>query len=299
MISILAIFASTHAYEVALTFDDLPASGDEFPIKSRTVIAHEIMATLKKHKIVGVYGFVTGVLAKNMAERLAILEEWKKNGFLIGNHTFSHKALNSVSAPEFITDIEANEPILADFAKSIEEYKVLRFPYLEEGETQEKRYELRSYLVRRHYQIAQVTMDFEDWAFGPPFIRCAVKDDTASLKKLRDLFLDAASKRITHSLRLAEKIYGAKRIQHILLLHFSAATSEYLDSLLTQLETSGARFISLTEAMKDGIYQQDSTYTGKIGKNFIIQNRETRHLNFPSLPDLQIDREELANFCQK
>ena len=84
--------------ELAITVDDLPASGDELPGVSRTRVANQFIDVLRHHGVPGVYGFLNGILAKHMAERMRILAIWKKAGFGIGNHTFSHKSLVKVSS---------------------------------------------------------------------------------------------------------------------------------------------------------------------------------------------------------
>ncbi|OFZ15362.1 MAG: hypothetical protein A2Z20_06840 [Bdellovibrionales bacterium RBG_16_40_8] len=52
----------------------MPASGGEHAGITRTQIATQFIEAFKKHKGPGVYGFVNGILAKNMAERAKILQ---------------------------------------------------------------------------------------------------------------------------------------------------------------------------------------------------------------------------------
>ena len=47
-------------------------------------------------------------------------------------------------------------------------WRWLRYPYLREGDTLEKRRAVRHALGERGYRIAQVTMSFDDWAYNGP-----------------------------------------------------------------------------------------------------------------------------------
>jgi hypothetical protein len=53
----------------------------------------------------------------------------------------------------------------------------LRYPYLNEGDTFEKHREVHTWFKTNHYRVAEVTMDFEDWAWNEPYARCFVKND--------------------------------------------------------------------------------------------------------------------------
>ncbi len=284
---------------VAITFDDLPAAGAQHPTISRIDTAKDVIAVLRKHKVKNVYGFLNGILAKDMPERLEILKLWKASGFLLGNHTYSHLDLGKVSPTEFISDIEKNESMLIDYATKIEELKWLRYPFLQEGETNEKRYAIRSYLSKRGYKIAPVSIDFDDWGWTDPYIRCSTKNDTDSLQELQKSFIDHSLKRLDFSDQLAKKIYGSqKRFGHILLLHLTASTGKYLDRLLTEYENKGVKWISLQEAMTDSANIEDTTFIGPVGKTVLLQAAESRKLKISDLHQPQTHKEWLEDLCK-
>jgi peptidoglycan/xylan/chitin deacetylase (PgdA/CDA1 family) len=236
----LSICGVCGAIPVAITFDDLPAAGSENPLHSRRDIAKKIISVLEKHKIDKVYGFVNGSLAHGMKERLDILTLWKSRGFYLANHTYSHLDFGKFSPAEFIQDIERNEPLLIDFVSDIAELKWLRYPFLQEGETNLKRYAVRSYLAKRKYRVAPVSIDFEDWNWNEPFIRCSVLKATQTLRELEESFLKQGKARLEFAEQLAKKIYGVNRkYKHILLVHFNSATANFLDRLLTDYEKIG------------------------------------------------------------
>lgn len=253
---------------------------------SKTIIASKIIETLKSNKIPEVYGFVNAKLVKNMPEHQEILKQWKAAGYLLGNHTYSHLDYVNSSTEDFIFDIEKNENTLIDYANNIKEIKVFRYPFLNEGENNLKRYALRSYLSRRNYRIAQVTIDFEDWAWLAPLNRCLAKGftlDSPKILELKKSYLDHAMLNYSASLRNSEIIWGRNKIKHILLLHLNAPTSLWLGDLFKQLKRMKVNFISSKDALWDSFYDEDTTYTGVTGKTFIMQALETRKISFKNI----------------
>ena len=283
---------------MAITIDDIPAAGDSHPQTSWKESAKVAIETLKKHKAGGVYGFTNGILAENMQERIDIMKMWRDAGFLFGNHTYSHKDLTAVTPEAFIADIEKNESVLIDYAASIEELKWLRYPFLHEGNTTEKRYAIRSYLNRRGYKIAPVTVDFEDWAWGSPYVRCSKKGDQARIKELEDSFLKHAQARLRYSIDLAGYIYGSQRvIKHVLLLHLSHFTSRMLDRLLLLYEKEmGVKWIGFKEAMTEPIYKEDTAFVHTDGQTFLQQGLASRKLKFKG--EIHTPRAWLDGFCR-
>jgi peptidoglycan/xylan/chitin deacetylase (PgdA/CDA1 family) len=283
---------------VAVTFDDLPAAGSEHPLITRKEVAKEIISVLEKHKVGKIFGFMNGSLAHGMSERLEILSLWKKHGFLLGNHTYSHLDLTKTSSSEFIQDIERNESTLIDFVADIPELKWFRYPFLQEGESNLKRYAVRSYLAKRNYKVAPVSIDFEDWNWNEPYIRCSVKKNSQALLELENSYVKHGVARLEFAEKLAKKIYGASRkYKHILLIHFNAVTAKFLDPLLSDYEKKGVKWITLQEAMTDPANLEDTTYVGLAGKTNLQQGAETRGLKLTDLPLPQTPSQWLQAQC--
>ena len=95
--------------ELAVTIDDLPTTGTLPPGTTRMAIVDQMIDTLRRHAVPGVHGFVNGGQVYDNPELEKILLAWRKGGFLLGNHTFSHLDLNRVGADDFVADIERNE----------------------------------------------------------------------------------------------------------------------------------------------------------------------------------------------
>ena len=300
-----AVVEEHNGIELAITFDDLPAvvytDGPKVSEEKINEIQKEIIETsvknLEKHKIEHVFGFVNGITTKHMSKRYELLNMWKSAGHMFGNHTFSHFDYGNVKTEKYITDIEDNESLLLDYAHSIEELKHFRFPFLQEGDTKAKRYNLRAYLSKRNYIIAPVTVDFEDWVLGEAYFRCVMTKKMSEVKKLEDKYLKLAKERLIHADKLARFIYGQPKKQ-ILLLHVNLITAEMLDRLLQMYKELGVKFISLNDALKESIYHEDPAIWEKAGSSFLLQVQKSRKLVDASLAIPPIKRAEIEDFCR-
>jgi peptidoglycan-N-acetylglucosamine deacetylase len=256
---------------LAITFDDLPAHGPLPPGISRLQIIQSILATLQRERLPPTYGFINGVRTEESPETLDVLRAWRAAGQPLANHTWSHPDLNSITASQFIADIEANQPLLrALMPTPSDDWHWLRYPYLNEGDTLEKHREVRTWLKVNHYKVAEVTMDFEDWAWNEPYARCIAKNDTAALQQLHDTYLTTAGEFITYYRAISKAVYGHD-IPLILLMHVGAFDAHMLPELLTLYRTRGFTFIPLSQAAADPVYAEDSDIAYKNGDTLTEQ----------------------------
>jgi len=287
----LASVSAQAKVNIAVTVDDLPVSGIDVKGIDRVQIVEKFTKKLKQNKVKGVYGFLNGIQAVHQAKRLEILKKWKEAGHYIGNHTWAHGGLSKLSVADYINEIEKNETLLIDFADTIKELKVFRYTYLEEGDTNEKRYGIRSYLKKRNYQVAQVTIDSLDWKWLEPFARCTEKGDKTGIQELKKTFIDFNVANMKYMDQLAKKIWGNKSIPHIYLLHLNAFTTDVLGELFQALKKNGASFVDSRKHIYDKFFEEDTAFLGTVGKNYIYQAQVSRKLNFdnfqpPVTPDV-------------
>ena len=84
--------------QVAITFDDLPVVSTVHTDEGWAEITAKLLGTMKRNKL-PVVGFVNeGKLYSNdklNPKRVALLKAWLDAGLELGNHTFSHRSLNS------------------------------------------------------------------------------------------------------------------------------------------------------------------------------------------------------------
>lgn len=283
--------------DLAITIDDLPMIKQLDSPTEELNVSNSIISTLKKFDIPEVYGFLVGKNLKNMPIRETIVKNWVSNNFLLGNHTYFHSNLAQISAADFINDLEKNESILIDYVSTIEELKVFRYPFLSEGENNEKRYEIRSYLKKRSYKIAQVSLDFLDWIFSEAYNRCKSKNNHSSLHEIKVKYLSYAKEMLLFKIKASQLIWGNRSFPLILLLHMSPHTADFLPELLTMFKSENVNFISAKHAIQNKIYDEDTTYVGESGKDFIQQAAETRKIDLSILSPPPSPNKWLESIC--
>jgi peptidoglycan/xylan/chitin deacetylase (PgdA/CDA1 family) len=272
------------APQVAFTFDDLPAHGPMPPGETRRKIIDSILATLKQEKMPPVYGFVNGNKVAKYPFQMRVLEDWVKAGEPLGNHTWSHPSLEKESAGQYIADIAKDEAVL----KSVDrkgDWHWFRYPFLNEGETLEKRQQVRDWLTAHGYRIAEVTLDFEDYMWNDPYARCMAKqkagtDEKENLAWLEQSYLDVAAE-FTRAFRaLTPKLYGHE-IPYVLLLHCGAFDAKMLPRLIAQFRSEGFTFVTLQQAESDAAYSIDPKIGYPNGGTLEELMSKVKGVNFP------------------
>jgi cellulose synthase (UDP-forming) len=261
--------AAATGFEVAVTFDDLPAHGPLPPGSTREGLVEDAIATLKRHRIVGAVGFVNGGELQARPEHAAILTRWMAAGYTLGNHTLSHSDLHRMEIGRYLADVDENERTLSRFGEA-DAPKRFRYPYLHEGDTPDKRRAVRTALRARGYEITQVTVDFFDWAWNEAYTRCVRANDAAGVEGLKQSFIRRALEALDWSERSARTLIG-RPIKHVLLLHVGAFDVLMLDDLLATYERHGVRFVSVAAAMTDSIYGIDADGAGTGQGNLLMQ----------------------------
>ncbi len=294
LVLLMALYATTAAQEVALTFDDLPAHGPLPPGMTRIEVAKSIIATLKAANAPQVYGFINASKLEQVPEDRAVLEEWRAAGFLLGNHTWSHMSLTDNTTEAFEKDIAANEPDLRSLMGN-EDWHWFRYPFLWEGETLEKRNAVRAYLKDHGYRVAQVTLDFEDYAWNAPYARCVAKNDQKSIEWLKSSYLDTARRYIELDQKMSKTLFG-RDVKYVMLLHLGGFQTVMLPKLIDLLKQKGFRLVTLEEAESDPAYQSNPDVALKYGGTLLDQMMAAKHLAYPSASPKPM--KELDALCQ-
>jgi peptidoglycan-N-acetylglucosamine deacetylase len=254
--------------EVALTFDDLP--GVDAP-----VITH-ILSTLHKHQLQGIYGFANGLPLQLNPAHIAMLHEWIAAGNFLANHTFSHLNLAQVTPEQYMADIKRNDDLLKSLAAS--PHKYFRYPFLDEGESHEKREQIRQFLFAQHYQIVPVTITIEEYRWNATFIDCLLKNNLDGLHLLKTNLVKHALDMLDIASEYAQLLFG-RNVKHILLLHQTMFNAYILDDILTAYKNAGVKFITLPQALSEDFYHADPQVLGVEYFGFLGQLRAARKLN--------------------
>jgi peptidoglycan/xylan/chitin deacetylase (PgdA/CDA1 family) len=268
---------------VALTFDDLPVHAALPPGLSRSDVARSILAALQAHHAPPTYGFVNAKGLEGGPDNAEVLRLWREASHPLGNHAYSHMDLHANTAEAFEQDVVANEPALRTYMGD-RDWRWLRFPYLREGDTLEKRRAVARFLWEHGYRIAEVTMSFDDYAFNDPYARCLAANDAASVEKLKESYLRRAAASLTAGQEAARLVYG-RDIPHVMLLHIGGFQTVMLPKLLDLLDERGFKLVTLEEAESDPVYSVDPDVALPGGATLLDQVMAARHIEAPRASD--------------
>ena len=302
--ALLGAASFSHAAEprlkVALTFDDLPVNGEKPANVTSVQIARETLAVLEKHRIPPSYGFINARQLEHDENGAEALKLWVKGGHLLASHTYSHFDLTKTSVEDFQSDILRNEPALEllmprGAGRGKHDYHWFRYPYLHEGDTLEKRRAIRAFLAANRYQIAETTLDYEDYMWNGAYARCLDKKDAESIRYLRESYLATADEYMRTQRELARTVFG-RDINHVLLLHLGAFSSEILPELFALLKKQGYEIVTLEEAQSDPIYATDPDIPSPNGgtlTELMVEKLGTPWPHFTPKP-----REKVMSICR-
>jgi peptidoglycan/xylan/chitin deacetylase (PgdA/CDA1 family) len=283
--------AAFEPLRVAITVDDLPSHANTLDTETRLNIVQRFIAVLQKHRVGETYGFVNAKKVQDEPGTRAVLVEWSKH-YPLGNHTYSHMDLNRNSAEKFLADVRAGEPLLRELSQG-DSYLWFRYPFLHEGETLRKRNAVRADLANLNYRIAQVTIDFQDWEWNDPYVRCYKARDQDSIEWLQTSYIKHAIYQLNWAKSASLRIFK-RPINQILLLHIGVFESLTLDKLLAAYEQEGVQFISLAEASADPAFSSNPNTVH--AADFLEQFLWVKKMQYPEIPPLPLGR--LESICQ-
>lgn len=241
--------------EMAITMDDLPGvSAVDKDIEHLQRLTAVILETFTRHKVPAI-GFVNeGKLDRGGAPdpaRVALLRQWADGGFELGNHTYSH--INAHQAP--LADVEADivrgEPVTRGLmAAAGKRLRYFRHPYLFTGRSAEVRTGLETFLTKRGYRVAPVTLDNADYIFAAAYDRLMAARETIQAERVPTTYLDYMTRVVEYYEQQSQALIG-RPMRHILLVHANALNARALPLWLPSVEKRGYTFISLDRALDD------------------------------------------------
>lgn len=275
---------------VALTFDDLP--GVSYPASDRCNAEkmlrwnRRLVDKLAAARVPALGLVVDHNLCERERSRLAdIYDVWLDGGFELGNHTASHRDLNRTDLSSYQQDVILGEktlqPLLQKRGKRLTWF---RYPYLRSGTELEKKRTFESFLAKRGYRIAPVTIDNEEYVYASAYARALEHGDSALQQRIVDDYLRHMEEMFAFYEKLASETLGYEPPQ-ILLLHMNALNADHLEHLLAMIRRRGYRVISIEEAMRDRAYAIRDTYVGVRGRSWIQRWRVTKGLDVREEPD--------------
>ena len=261
---IVSLFSlSLHSKEIAFTLDDSPRhAGGYFTGPER---AKALLHELKTHHIEQVAFFSVSKHLNN--EGKARLKQYSDAGHIIANHTHSHPDFNKLSLAEYIADFTRADKALSHYPTF---KKWFRFPYLREGDTQEKRDGFRQHLAQQGYFNAYITANNYDWYIESLFQRSVANKEAIDFEQLKAFYLDVMIAGIDYYDELAVKHLG-RSPKHVLLMHEMDITALFIGDLADELRKRGWTIIPPERAFQDDIahfqYEKPARFNpGRIGE---------------------------------
>ena len=232
--------------EIAVTIDDLPFVGTAntpSKLKREQQRFLMIMQALIDNNVPATGFVISGTIEK---EQNLLLDRFKEHGFIIANHTHTHKSLNQVSADRYIRDIDRAHEILTPLMEG--HPKFFRYPYLAEA-SGAKREKVRNHLIDKGYIISPVTVDSKDFKFNSQLFRVRYRARPSYLPSLRKRYLSHMWRATVRAEKKAEQ-QGIENPKQILLLHANLLNAHFMGDIIKMYKDKGYKFISLEEAMK-------------------------------------------------
>lgn len=236
------------AKSLALSFDD---GLDPLTNPEARQINDDILSTLKKNRVHAiVYPSISKIGGK---EGLDIISKWGREGHRIGNHGNLHLNLNKdeVNLSDYLKDMQQAHEAFSSLNGFVPRY---RFPFLKEGNTQEKRDGVRKWIADHNYHSGAVSIDASDWYYNQLFLKYQQENDQSSLDKLKQAYIFHLLDRAKYYDDLAIQTLG-RSPKHILLLHVRAINAAWLEDIIFSFNKQGWTLIDSDTAYQDPIYK--------------------------------------------
>jgi peptidoglycan/xylan/chitin deacetylase (PgdA/CDA1 family) len=268
----MPLFGQAHTNRsVAVTFDDLPATSAGAvanDVASLEDLTRRLLSAVQKYNIPAV-GFVNeGKLFVNRAtpgdvdQRVGLLQMWLDAGAELGNHTYSHRDLNTMPLDQFQADVLRGEVVTRGLlAAQGRKLRYFRHPFLHVGAELHKRRAFEAFLVSHGYTVAPVTMDNDDFVYAAAYANALRRGDTAAAARIADDYLRYVEEVFSFFEGVSRRIFG-REIPQILIVHANSLNADRFGAVAEALVRRGYRFIPLAEALEDRAYRLPDDFVG-------------------------------------
>ncbi|WP_019937770.1 polysaccharide deacetylase family protein [Bordetella sp. FB-8] len=244
------------AQSMAITFDD----GLDPRVEPRAVRWNAtILDALAKHHVRAMF-FPAGVVVDSPGG-LALVRAWGQAGHAIGNHTYSHQGFLDTESPEdFMQDVMHEQALLGKMPGWCPR---LRFPYLNEGNTPERRNQLLQLLAQHGYGEAPVTIAIDDWNYSERYLAALKRNPALDIAPYRKALLERLKQEADKQAAYWRRQLGRSPV-HVLLLHTNGLNAALLPDILSMFEADGWTFVDPAQAFTDYIYQRGYPANGAL-----------------------------------
>lgn len=259
LVSFTLYSQSKDRIKVAITIDDLPFSTYKtLKVDEKNFIYDKIINTFEREKIQALL-FLIGNTYKTTDDQY--LTRIISKGHLLGNHTFSHLNLNSVSLEQYTKDILKCEKLVSKFSNN---KKYFRFPYLTEGNSKEKVDGIYSFFSENNYTPVPVSLFCTDSNFASAFEKAFTAKNTSEMDKIAKEYLSDFRKNAKNMIDFAKK-HTRKNPGHILLFHMSLLSAYTIDDLIKICKEFNMDFVTIENILQEDLYKKTPKYYGGAG----------------------------------
>ena len=268
-------------FDLAVTVDDLPVHGALPKGMDWPGIAGSYIDTLKAHGVTEAWGFVNARRIAEQPASEAALDVWRRAGYPLGNHSNTHLGLSAApSLQAWQDDVAAGEPAIVARMRG-QDWRVLRYPFLDGGKDQASHDGAAAWLKSRGYRIADVSISFDDWAYTDTYARCKDKGDEGAIAAMKTDYLKRVDQNIARTRAVSQRVYG-HMIPQVLLTHLGAWSAATLPAVMVRLDGAGARYVTLDAAQGDPAYRAPSP---RAGDGMLMERRaEDSGIRLDALP---------------
>jgi peptidoglycan/xylan/chitin deacetylase (PgdA/CDA1 family) len=254
--SLTGILLGQETRRVAVTFDDLPATGGTSTLERLRYVNDRLLKALEREKVPAI-GFVNEsklFVNGEIDERTAILDKWLEGGHLLGNHTFSHIAIDRASFEQYKEDLIRGETVTRMLlsARGLK-LKYFRHTQLRTGPTAEYRSKLSELLASRGYTVAPVTIDNNEYIFAALYTDALRNGDRDLAERIAVAYVEYMESVFEHFEKLSHDLLGYE-VRQILLLHANELNADHFGRLAAMMRKRGYRFVTLDDALRDKAY---------------------------------------------
>ncbi|MEO5818960.1 MAG: polysaccharide deacetylase family protein [Vicinamibacteraceae bacterium] len=262
---------------VAVTFDDLPATtagAVANDVTSLTDLTRKLLSAVRKHSVpaVGFVNegklFVEGGGPGDVDARTGVLRLWLNAGLELGNHTYSHRDLNTMPLDQFQADVLRGERVTRALLKARGQApRYFRHPFLHVGSDLKVRRAFEAFLSSHGYTVVPVTVDSEEFVYAAGYATALRRGDATAAVRIADDYLRYMEQVFTFFEEVSRRTTG-REIPQILLLHANSLNADRFDALAEALKHRGYRFVPVAQALEDPVYRRRDEFVGAPGNSW-------------------------------
>jgi len=255
---------------VAVTFDDLPAtSAGAVATDTATLedLTRRLLTAIRQHNVPAI-GFVNesglraGPTADDMERRIGLLRMWLDAGLELGNHTYSHRDLNTIPLDQFQADVLRGETVTRALLKERGRTpRFFRHPFLHVGADLETRRAFEAFLAGHGYAVAPVTIDNDEFVYAAEYAGALRRGDRAAAARIADDYLRYIDEVFSFFEEVSRRTIGHE-IAQVILLHANSLNADRFSAVADAIVRRGYRFVTLAKALEDPAYRRPDNFVG-------------------------------------